>query len=291
MHLTEGEEPDLGRLAAAAGLGGAHVHVRSLAPGGPGWQADDEREIYPASLIKVPLAVAVGVAIDQGRLAWADAVTVDERNATFNDAPSPMAPGYATTVEELVTFMLQRSDNVATNQLYDVLERERATADVRALGLTGTAFRRKLTGRLPLIDDPQATGRNAFPAREAADLFAAIAGDAVPQAALLRRILATSWWDVKLSRGLEPGDAFAHKTGDTDEGSHDAGILTIGGARWVLVVYTELPSSDANDARFGAFMRALRPYLAGPRRVEGVAGGATREPANAASNPITPTEQ
>jgi beta-lactamase class A len=173
-----------------------------------------------------------------------------------------MAPGYATTVEELVTCMLQRSDNVATNQLYDVLGRERATADVRALGFPGTAFRRKLSGELPLIDDPEATGRNTFPAREAAELFAALAEDRVPEAAALRRILATSWWDVKLSRGLAPGDAFAHKTGDTDEVAHDGGILTLGdSSRWVVVVYTEMPSSEENDLRFGAFMRALRPHL------------------------------
>jgi beta-lactamase class A len=284
LQLVAVRAPDLAGLAAATGLEAAQVHVRSLDPGGPDWRADDGREIYPASMIKVPLAVAASVAIDRGRLHWDGTVVVDERNATFNDAPSPMTPGYRTTVEELVRLMLQRSDNVATNQLYDLLGRERATADVRALGLVGTAFRRKLSGRLPLIDDPQATGRNAFPAREAADLFVAIGRDEVPQAAALRRILATSWWDVKLSQGLRPGDAFAHKTGDTDEGSHDGGILTVdGAARWVVVVYTELPSSDDNDARFGAFMRALRPHLVASE-------GATREPANAACTPITPTE-
>jgi beta-lactamase class A len=89
---------------------------------------------------------------------------------------------------------------------------------------------------------------------------------------------------VKLSRGLDPGDAFAHKTGDTDEVSHDAGILTLAdSARWVLAVYTELPSSEENDQRFGAFMRALRPYLraAGP-------GDAARGPANGAPTPRDP---
>ncbi len=250
-------------LADEAGLGGAQIHVRPLdSPGGPRWTADDGRSVYPASMIKVPLAVAAGQAIAAGRLRWDTTVTIDARNATFNDAPSLMLPGYATTVDELVTAMLQRSDNVATNQLYDVLGRERATAGLHALGYAGTFFRRKLSGKLPLIDDPEATGRNAFPAREAAELFAAIAADRVPEAAALRRILATSWWDVKLSRGLAPGDAFAHKTGDTDEVSHDGGILTAAdGSRWVLVVYTELPSSDAIDARFAAFMRALRPHL------------------------------
>jgi beta-lactamase class A len=256
------QQPDLASYADQTGLGAAQIHVRSLAAGGPAWALDDGRPVYPASMIKVPLAAAVAVAVTEGRLRWDTAVTVDPRNATFNDAPSPIAPGYTATVEELVTYMLQRSDNVATNQLYDVLGRDRATDDVRALGFFGTAFRRKLSGSLPLIDDPGATGRNTFPAREAAELFAALAEDRVPQAAALRRILATSWWDAKLSRGLAAGDAFAHKTGDTDEVSHDGGILTLADfSRWVVVVYTELPSGKENDLRFGAFMRALRPHL------------------------------
>jgi beta-lactamase class A len=215
-------------------------------------------------MIKLPLAVAAAAAIAAGRLAWETPVIVDPRNETVNDAPSPMVPGYATTVVELTTAMLQRSDNVATNQLYDVLDRRRATADVHALGFGETFFRRKLSGGLPLIDDPEASGRNAFPAAEAVRLLTAIAQDRVPGAGALREILATSWWDVKLSGGLEPGDAFAHKTGDTDEVAHDGGILTLAdSSRWVIVVYTELPSSGENDLRFGAFMRALRPYLNG----------------------------
>jgi beta-lactamase class A len=255
-------QADLAALADRTGLGAAQIHVRSLAPGGPAWSRDDGRPLYPASMIKLPLAVAAAVAITEGRLRWDTPVLVDPQNATVNDAPSPIAPGYTATAEELVTYMLQRSDNVATNQLYDVLGRERATADVHALGFQNVFFRRKLSGALPLIDDPEATGRNALSARDAADLLAAIAEDRVPQAAVLRRIMATSWWDVKLSRGLEPGDRFAHKTGDTDEVSHDGGILTLADfSRWIVVVYTELPSSEENDLRFGAFMRALRPRL------------------------------
>jgi beta-lactamase class A len=254
--------PDLAGLARDAGLGAAVVYVRSLVPDGPSWSCDHGRWIYPASLIKLPLAVATTAAIEAGRLAWETPITVEPRNMTVNDTPSPMAPGYVASVEELVTLMLQRSDNVATNVLFDVLGRARATDDVHALGFSETAFRRKLSGAFPLIDDPEATGRNSHPAREASALLTAIAENRVPQAPVLRAILATSWWDVKLSRGLEPGDAFAHKTGDTDEVSHDAGILTLScGARWTIAVYTDLPSAEEHDVRFGTFMRALRPFL------------------------------
>jgi beta-lactamase class A len=254
--------PDLGALVKEAGLAGAAVHVRGVDPGAPTWRHDDGRWIYPASMIKVPIAVAAAAAVAEGRIGWATPIQVDPANLTANDAPSPVIPGAVLSVEELVTLMLQRSDNVATNVLIELLDRERATAALHALGFAGTSVRRKLSGALPLIADPAATGRNSFPAAEAAALFAALAADRVPHAATLRRILAGSWWDVRLSRGLAPGDAFAHKTGDTDEVSHDGGIVTFStGRRWVVVVYTELAAAEENDERFGAFMRALRPYL------------------------------
>ena len=253
---------DAAALAAQAGLGDAAIHVESLAPGGERWVRDDGRWRYPASLIKLPLAVAAAAAIARGALAWTRAIAIDPANMTANDAPSPLQPGYVSTVRELIELMLQRSDNVATNQLYDLLDRRRATADLAAMGFGQTAFRRKLSGAEPLIDDPAADGRNSFPAAEAAALLRALAADRLPGAAELRAILATNWWDVKLSRGLAPGDAFLHKTGDTDEVSHDAGILSLASVgRWIVVVYTSLPTSDEHDRRFGEFMRSLRPLL------------------------------
>jgi beta-lactamase class A len=254
-------DAQLAALGAAAGLGAAQMYLERL-PDGPLRQSDDGRWIYPASMIKLPLAVAAGAAIAAGRLDWASPATVDPANLTANDVASPMVAGYRTTIRELVTWMLQRSDNVATNVLYDVLDRERATADVHALGFDQTFFRRKLSGSEPLIDDPMATGRNSFSAAQAAALLAALAANRLPESSALREILATSWWDVKLSRGLGPGDVFAHKTGDTDEVSHDGGILQLaGGGTWIIVVYTDRPSSDDQDACFGAFMHALRPHL------------------------------
>ncbi|HTW84967.1 MAG TPA: serine hydrolase [Candidatus Sulfotelmatobacter sp.] len=254
--------PDLAALAAAAGLDAAAIHVRGLAPGGPAWSRDDGRWIYPASMIKVPLAVAAAAAVAAGRLAWTTPVAVERSNQTANDAPSPAVPGAVLTVEELVTLMLQRSDNVATNVLIDRLDREWATQALHELGFPRVAVRRKLSGGPTLLTDRAATGRNSFPAAEAAALFAALAADRVPEASRLRAILAHSWWDVRLSRGLETGDAFAHKTGDTSAVAHDGGILTLRtGARWVVVVYTELASEEENDQRFGAFMRTLRPLL------------------------------
>jgi beta-lactamase class A len=257
-------QSELKLLAAAAGLAGAAIHLAALSA--PGWTTcvDDGTEIYPASMIKTPLAVAAAAAVASGRAAWHDRFTVTLENMTPNDAPSPLVPGAATDLRELVSLMLTRSDNVATNLLIDALGREAATSDLAALGFPRTAVRRKLSGALPLIADPQATGRNAHPAQEARELFKRLGLQTLPGAALIAGILAEQYWNTKLSRGLAAGDRFAHKTGDTDEVSHDGGILTLAsGERFAIVVYTRLPSNDATDERFGALMHALRPRLLG----------------------------
>ena len=252
-------------VADAAGLGSATSYLAALDRERPRIALDSGRTIYPASMIKTPLAAAAAVAVEAGRTRWDEPVLVDAANMTFNDAPSPLEPGYTTTVVELVELMLTRSDNVATNVLMEHLGRDPATSDVHALGLRETAFRRKLSGKLPLIDDPEASGRNSHPARDAADLFERIARGTVPSATLLLRFLRGQVWNTKLSAGLEPGDRFAHKTGDTDDTSHDGGILELaGGGRYVLVVYSELTSNDETDARFAAFMRRIRPLLIEP---------------------------
>jgi beta-lactamase class A len=160
---------------------------------------------------------------------------------------------------------ISRSDNVATNVLFDLAGRDRATAIARErLGLHDTVFARKLSGSDPLIQDPEwdGTTRNAHPAADAARLFAAIARDEIPFASRLRDMLAAQAWNEKLSLGLQPGDRFFHKTGDTSEVTHDGGILLCeGGKRCVIVAYTGLASTDAHNARFAPFMRRIRPLL------------------------------
>jgi len=161
--------------------------------------------------------------------------------------------------------MLTRSDNVATNMLFDVVGRERATAIVQQrYGLRLTAFYRKLSGSLPLINDPQwdHVHRNSHPASDAARLFELLARDSVPFAYMLRSVLSRQQWNEKLPAGMLPRDHFEYNSGDTDEVTHDGGILdTEGGASYVLVVYTGMESNDANNAKFAPFMSALRPYL------------------------------
>jgi len=262
LHPPTVIEPGrLEHLAVEAGLAGASVVLESL--DGPSRVAHDpDLPLYPASMIKLPIAAALAERCAAGSLSWDDRVPVSPANLTANDAPSPFVAGSDARLADLMHEMIAASDNVATNVLIDVLGRETIAASCAPFGLRATAVRRKLSGSLPLIDDPDATGRNAHPASDAARLFRGIAErGGGTQRAVLAALMAQRWND-KLSRGLRPGDRFAHKTGDTDEVSHDGGILTLDdGRRFVLVVFTALASGPETDALFAAFSRALRPAL------------------------------
>lgn len=257
---------DLRLLAREAGLEPASILVTDLRDGAILGAVDPERDFYPASMIKTPLVAAVLAQVDAGILTLDQRFDVTEANATHNDAPSPLVPGYTARLDELCELAIARSDNVATNVLFDAVGREQATRIARdRWGLRDTAFYRKLSGSDPLIDDPlwDRTHLNTHPASDAAALFRMIALDLVPYAGLLRDWLAGQYWNDKLSRGLRDGDLFMHKTGDTGDVSHDGGIMVTAENRaFVVVVYTGLPSTDETSARFAPFMSELRAVLA-----------------------------
>ena len=255
---------DLARLGLAHGLSPWGAVVQSLDAPSAALVAPDT-PLYPASMIKTPLAAVTLAEVAAGRFAIDDQIAVSAANLTHNDAPSPLVPGYRATVRELCVRAIAFSDNVATNELFDLVGRERASELARErLGLRATAFFRKLSGSEPLILDRGWDGehRNTHPPADAAALLAAIARDEIPHADLLGEALAAQIWHEKLARGLRAGDRFAHKTGDTDEVTHDGGILTTReGRRYVIVVYLGNESSETNNARLASFMEALRALL------------------------------
>lgn len=253
----------MARLADECGLGAASIAVRL--PAGKGRAAFDlgsDRSIYPASMIKTPIAIVLARLVAGGSCRLDDEVVITAENMTANDAPSPFLAGYRARLGELATAMLSFSDNVATNVLIDVLGRQALTTACQELGLSRTAVHRKLSGDLPLIDDPQASGRNAHPPSDAARAFELVAAEARGEQRWVYDALRAQYFNGKLSRGWEAADVFAHKTGDTDEVSHDGGILTLpDGRTFVVVVYTDVVSDPQSDAAFAAFARGLRPLL------------------------------
>jgi beta-lactamase class A len=231
-------------------------------------EVHSEANIYPASVIKVPIMAEVFHQFETGELRPDDRVVVTQSNQTATSGPAPFVPGYVATVRELVDLMITHSDNVATNQLIDIVRRQRVTEYMHDLGLPTFLLGRKLSGSEPLIDDPEKVGRNRLPVAEIARLLILIARDAVPGAGAQREILQRCVHNDKLVPGLLPGDVFMHKTGETSDVSHDAGILvTAGGKSYVIALYCDVePTADEADAEHAnpfmvRWMRAVRPRL------------------------------
>lgn len=266
-HSRELDEHVLAALDAASLTAIAHAYVLDLDRSQFGaYRA--EANIYPASVIKVAVMAEVFHQFAQGSIAPDQTVVVSGANQTTTAEPTPFESGYRAAIVELVEYMITRSDNIATNQLLDIVRRENVTAFMRELGLPTFLLGRKLSGSEPLIVDTEMVGRNRMPPEEIGRLLALIACDAVPGAAEQRRILAGCVHNEKLVPGLSSGDRFMHKTGETDEQSHDAGILvSASGRRYVIVLYTTpepLPGrSDARhaDASMTTWMHALRTNL------------------------------
>lgn len=256
------EDRGVAGLIETTGLGRPSIVVVDLDRDVTRVAVRQEAAIYPASTIKVPIAMALAARVACGAERFDRTTLVAPENLTLDDEPSPFLAGERARLDDLMFAMVSRSDNVATNVLIDVLGRAEITTYCRSIGLRGTAVRRKLSGSLPLVVDPEATGRNAHPPGDAATLFARIARGEEPGSEAVFEALARQRWNDKLSPGLRPGDAFAHKTGETDEVSHDGGILRLAdGRRFVVVVYTEVGANPESDARFAALGRALRDRL------------------------------
>jgi len=260
--VTEGLLAD---AAAQAGLQPFAAVIKRLDIIAEAISVQPDARFYPASMIKSPLAAATLSLVQDGILDLEAPYEVSPANMTFNDMPSPLVPGYRSTLTEIINLMITRSDNVATNMVFDIVGRERATEIVQQrFGLSGTAFHRKLSGALPLISDPEwdRVHMNTHPPSDASLLFELIARTQLPFATWLRDVLDRQECNNKLSCALQTGDRFAHKTGGTDEVTHDGGILeTARGAAYVIVVYAGMPSIDENDARFGRFMSVVRNAL------------------------------
>jgi beta-lactamase class A len=227
-----------------------------------------DANIYPASVIKVPIMAEAFRQYASSELRPDDRVVVSESNQTATSGPAPFVPGYVATVSELVDLMITHSDNVATNQLFDILRRQRVTDYMHDLGLNTFLLGRKLSGSEPLIDDPEKVGRNRLPASEIGRLLTLIACDCIAGAGAQREILRRCTHNDKLVPGLRPDDVLMHKTGETSDVSHDAGILvTADGKSYVIVLYCDVkPTADDADAVHAnpfmvTWMRAVRARL------------------------------
>src|SRR3954464_12732295 len=210
------------------------------------------RRFHAASTMKVAILLAIGKAIDEGRIRPNDTLHVRNRfrsaidRTSFRiDAESDGYPqlhkliGRTAKISDLTEWMIVSSSNLATNLLLDYLTLEEAQKVLRDAGISGIDLRRG-------VDDTKAHERN-FNNETTADgllqLFSTLRGDFLSKASrdMAINILLQQRFNSMIPAPLPSHASVAHKTGEISTACHDAGIVYLPEREpYILAVLTEV---------------------------------------------------
>ncbi len=223
------------------------------------WQA--ENFVYPASAYKLYI---LGEAVRQvlaGEHSFDEVLTVKEHNVR---ADSRLEASQKTTVSEVLRLMMQYSDNTAANEAIDLVDRQRASALLRAMGLEGSDITRKYLPRTREDDGYSTVPGTMSSARHFATFLWAVESGAIGGGrgrGLIKGYMA--FVQTALARvraGLPDSATFYAKSGTWNTFSADVGIVEDGKTRYILCVLTAL-KSDIADPRIADFTRKVHSLL------------------------------
>ena len=111
--------------------------------------AFNQGEVMPtASLLKVPVLVALYQAIAEGRTGLQDRIQYrEDQRCLGSGVLVHMTPGAEMTVRDAAALMIVISDNIATNMVIDLVGLERINKTMSDLGLEKTVLLRRLGDR------------------------------------------------------------------------------------------------------------------------------------------------
>jgi beta-lactamase class A len=228
---------------AASHEGVTGISVRNLATGAA--ISIRGQETFPsASLIKVPILVAMLEEVQQGRMRLDERVSMIERDRVGGTGVlRHMGTGTALTLEELAWLMTVLSDNTATNLILDKIDVRTVWTKMEALGLPHSKVHSKTFRRETSIavDSSVRYGLGVTTPEEMVQLFSLLHdGRAVTPAldSLAMRMLLANQDGNMLTRWLPSGVRVAHKSGTGERVRTDCGIMYTPAAPVALCVMT-----------------------------------------------------
>jgi beta-lactamase class A len=229
--------------------GVAGVYVYDL-KGDFGYGVRPDEQFFSASIIKVPVMVAVYRKVDQGELEFSQMVEIKKEDwAAGAGWLQWEKAGTKQTVGDLLLLMMNQSDNVATNALVRLVGGADHVNEVaRSLGAENTLLYQKLSSEraaVPSLD-------NRTTARDMATMLREIAeGEAASEKSCgymidLMMTNELDWW---LDAGLPPGVYAANKAGWLYEVYDDVGIVRAGDRPYVVAILSKYGSGDVDVGR------------------------------------------
>jgi len=235
-----------------------------------------DRRFHAASTIKVAILLAIGKAVDEGRIRPEDTLHIRNRflsavdRAPFRiDAESDGYPqlhrliGRTARISDLAESMIVSSSNLATNLLLDYITVEEAGRVLRDAGISGVDLRRG-------VDDTKAHEQNfnnETTALGLLELFAALRGDFLSKTSRERaiNILLQQRFNSMIPAPLPAHASVAHKTGEISTACHDAGIVYLPEREpYILVVLSEVvPETNGRREAIAKISEAVFQCLTG----------------------------
>lgn len=223
-----------------------------------GWRM--ENFVYPASGYKIyTVAEAVRQALE-GEYDFDDRITVKEHNVRTG---SRLSAGQEITIAEVLRLTCAYSDNTAANEVIDLVDRQRASLLLRAMGLKGSDITRKYLSR-ELEDEGYADVPGTLSsAHHFATFYYAVETGAIGGGrgrGIIKGLLATVETNKdRLRAGLPDSASIYTKTGTWNTFSVEAGIVEDGGLKYIICILAPIPSEEANlrIAKFGKGVHEL----------------------------------
>lgn len=239
-------------LAALDGTVGLYIHDLDT---DEVFQINPDKIFPSASVIKIPMLALLLRDVQQGRIDWNEHRRINPINRVGGTGIlCELSKDYEPSIEEMATLMIVLSDNIATNELMDIIGIERVNEFCRELGFPKTTLMRKM-----LDYDAIKKGYNNYMcAGEVGRLLVQIAREEFvnPEVShTIMRIMEHQQCRNKLPSLLPtipnyapeevkknlPKDSVlvANKTGELMGLQHDVGIFTLpGGRRYVIAMFT-----------------------------------------------------
>ena len=215
-----------------------------------GYGIRPDEEFFTASIIKVPIMVAVYRKVDEGELSFSQQIEIKEEDwAAGAGWLQWEKAGTKQTVGDLLLLMMTQSDNVASNALVRTVGGPEQVNEVaRSMGAEDTLIYQKVSserGAVPSLDnrstprDMVAMMRQIAQGKAASEKSCGYMIDLMHENRL-------DWW---LDAGLPQGVDAANKAGWLYRVYDEAGIVEDGGHRYAIAILTKHGSADVYEGQ------------------------------------------
>jgi beta-lactamase class A len=197
----------------------------------------------PASLIKVPVAIALMAKLHQEGTAPSTAIWVSPTNWTEDAGSIWVRTAYP--LEQIMADMISASGNIATNQLIDYIGWEGVSQSLQSRGYSTTRVTSKLVGEATY---PANAGSdpNRITTDELTDMMVAIYNREFPGADPIEAALANQR-DRNLGHAAvrPPNDWLGEKTGRNSKVLGTTTAVVVGGQRYVITATLDHSGNEA----------------------------------------------